>query len=461
MGREKFQRRDISTTVEEENEQASSIPQATWTSNGNCDQEGGQNSPTAGGNTVPDIEEASKSAVHDAMAPLEPEPIAVMTTRTTTCANDNNNSPIPRKIPSRLYTSSTISSNESNERPSSQRSTGCRSRAREEDSIRDIWFNIRQNISTSLRESRPTPPPQQQQVQRPGAVAIRGINAREESNWTNSGYDSDIPPERVNADGDAEVPSQDNKPETLLLEATLVQEQEESPLLTATAESAFSKRCQLMTLLGAVMLGVSGGGIAVAFLTGNSSPGDSNNKILDPSIGIVEGATTTTVPTMSPRSEPTFSSPPKAIESRAELRAAVDRYLVDNSPASSVFQEYGFPIGSWNVSLVTDFSSVFDGDFRNSLAREFNDDISEWDTSVATTMYRMFRGTFRGGPLVSSKIGVYSKRSHSVMSSDAKVHKNSTRHSTNGMCPMSMIWVACFTMPMLLISLLMRGMSVM
>lgn len=230
-------------------------------------------------------------------------------------------------------------------------------------------------------------------MQRPGAVAIRGINAREESNWTNSGYGSDIPPERVNADDNAEVPSQDNKPETLLVEATLVQEQEESPLLTATAESAFSKRCQLMTLLGAVLLGVSGGGIAVAFLTGNAQPGDS-----DPSIGVVEGATTTTVPTMSPTPKLTFSPPPKAIESRAELRAAVDRYLVDNSPASSVFQEYGFPIGSWNVSLVTDFSSVFDGDVRNSLAREFNDDISEWDTSVATTMYRMFRGMFRRGP---------------------------------------------------------------
>jgi hypothetical protein len=80
-----------------------------------------------------------------------------------------------------------------------------------------------------------------------------------------------------------------------------------------------------------------------------------------------------------------------------ELRIAVDKYLLDSSPTSNVAAIYGYPIGTWNVSLVVDFGFVFDAD-RNSMTATFDDDLSGWDTSSAETMERMFAGatTFRG-----------------------------------------------------------------
>jgi surface protein len=80
-----------------------------------------------------------------------------------------------------------------------------------------------------------------------------------------------------------------------------------------------------------------------------------------------------------------------------ELRIAVDKYLLDSSPISNVAAIYGYPIGTWNVSLVVDFGFVFDAD-RNSMTAMFDDDLSGWDTSSAETMERMFAGatSFRG-----------------------------------------------------------------
>merc|ERR1712216_985744 len=44
------------------------------------------------------------------------------------------------------------------------------------------------------------------------------------------------------------------------------------------------------------------------------------------------------------------------------------------------------PIQTWDVSIVTDMSNVFEG------AEDFNGDVSEWDTSGVTTMSNMFKG---------------------------------------------------------------------
>lgn len=50
---------------------------------------------------------------------------------------------------------------------------------------------------------------------------------------------------------------------------------------------------------------------------------------------------------------------------------------------------YGWPIGKWNVSRITNFSRLFWNQ------RSFNEDICEWDVSNATTLYGMFRGAER------------------------------------------------------------------
>ena len=79
---------------------------------------------------------------------------------------------------------------------------------------------------------------------------------------------------------------------------------------------------------------------------------------------------------------------PRAFENGNELRITVRQYIktVENpKDAESIARTYGWPIGKWDVSHVTDFSGMFD------LCSTFNDDISDWNTSNATTMDYMFR----------------------------------------------------------------------
>ena len=66
---------------------------------------------------------------------------------------------------------------------------------------------------------------------------------------------------------------------------------------------------------------------------------------------------------------------------RDALRAAISEYLAD---AASANAKHG-DINLWDVSQVTDFSSLFEG------AETFNADISNWDLSAATSMKKMFQ----------------------------------------------------------------------
>lgn len=87
-----------------------------------------------------------------------------------------------------------------------------------------------------------------------------------------------------------------------------------------------------------------------------------------------------------------------AFQSNVELNRAVDDYLAgDSSKSSTVAQEYGHPIGVWNVQYLTNFSHVFDAR-RNPLAATFNEDLNSWNVARATTMEGMFFGaeTFNG-----------------------------------------------------------------
>lgn len=81
---------------------------------------------------------------------------------------------------------------------------------------------------------------------------------------------------------------------------------------------------------------------------------------------------------------------------REELANAVDAYLLNNAPGTEVAARYGWPIGSWCVSNVTDFSRLFLN------ATEFNEDLSGWDTSRASSMHGTFEmATSFNQPLMS------------------------------------------------------------
>ena len=76
---------------------------------------------------------------------------------------------------------------------------------------------------------------------------------------------------------------------------------------------------------------------------------------------------------------------------RTELRNAISQFLNDgcsddNNCKNTVVQNYGWPIGSWCVSNVTDMSLMF------SDLISFNEDLSSWDVSQVTDMRKMFVG---------------------------------------------------------------------
>jgi surface protein len=81
-----------------------------------------------------------------------------------------------------------------------------------------------------------------------------------------------------------------------------------------------------------------------------------------------------------------------AFGTTAELLSAVDAFMLDSSATSDVAVTYGYPIGNWDVSRITDFDELFSGK-RNPNMLVFNADLSNWDVSSATTMRAMFEST--------------------------------------------------------------------
>lgn len=115
-----------------------------------------------------------------------------------------------------------------------------------------------------------------------------------------------------------------------------------------------------------------------------SSPTTARVATPSPTMIITEEPTSSPVtPTPVPTPKPTESFG-RPIENGASLRAAVDNYLLDPTGGLTA-EDYGHPIGNWNVSLVTDFSNVFDATrLFNSESATFNEDISRWDGACGT-----------------------------------------------------------------------------
>lgn len=67
-----------------------------------------------------------------------------------------------------------------------------------------------------------------------------------------------------------------------------------------------------------------------------------------------------------------------------ELRSAVQTYLTSKFYPQDLADKYGWPIGQWDVSQISDFSHLF------AKRTAFNEDISQWNMSRATNLDFMF-----------------------------------------------------------------------
>eukprot|EP00546_Thalassionema_frauenfeldii_P007092 CAMPEP_0178925740 /NCGR_PEP_ID=MMETSP0786-20121207/18100_1 /TAXON_ID=186022 /ORGANISM="Thalassionema frauenfeldii, Strain CCMP 1798" /LENGTH=188 /DNA_ID=CAMNT_0020600695 /DNA_START=76 /DNA_END=639 /DNA_ORIENTATION=- len=70
---------------------------------------------------------------------------------------------------------------------------------------------------------------------------------------------------------------------------------------------------------------------------------------------------------------------------KKELIGRIREYCADKAKfADGIASTYGWPIGNWNVSQITDFSRALQNESN------FNEDIRTWNISNATTLRRMF-----------------------------------------------------------------------
>ena len=222
---------------------------------------------------------------------------------------------------------------------------------------------------------------------KPGAVAVDGISRRRRFSSESSSCSSV-------SDGQGRMATETETMSPVIV-ATLVrrhrddddddddeEEKEDEAKVTrqkpvvpsATARAAMSRRCIVGLVLGAVLLFAA---ITTGIVLAIVGMGGDDKQQQSPAV----------------QSTPTASPTPfsfRAFTNTKELYLAVNEYLVNNSPDTYTAQQYGHPIGTWNVSLVTDFSRLFASDRTASLSVTFNEDITEWDTSRAVDMTGLF-----------------------------------------------------------------------
>jgi surface protein len=79
-----------------------------------------------------------------------------------------------------------------------------------------------------------------------------------------------------------------------------------------------------------------------------------------------------------------------AFQSKQELKDTIRKYSLcktghcDRDTMEEIAFTYGYPIGTWDVSQVTDMSSLFED------MDSFNEYIGSWDVSNVTDMNQMF-----------------------------------------------------------------------
>ena len=88
-------------------------------------------------------------------------------------------------------------------------------------------------------------------------------------------------------------------------------------------------------------------------------------------------------------------------ETNIELRSAIQDYLSQTTSSgrrqTDAAEKYGYPMGTWCVSRLDDFSYVFFGAKFNGLIDD--ETLGNWDTRNAITMEGMFKNSDYDGDL--------------------------------------------------------------
>ena len=219
---------------------------------------------------------------------------------------------------------------------------------------------------------------------RPGAFPVDGFSSREEPS-------TDLPaPDIENGPGIQLRDSQQEQSSVDLpiIEATKVEESSSfqfeqaavarKELPVAEAKATWSRCTTITAVAGLVVITGTIIGVVVATMSGSSStePATFSPTTYEPA---------SFVPTASPSFQ--------AFTSKDDLTDAIGNYASgkDYALLSELLSIYGYDIGEWNVSLITDFSEVFSYTNIPALAL-FNEDITQWDTSQAISMNSCFEG---------------------------------------------------------------------
>lgn len=117
-------------------------------------------------------------------------------------------------------------------------------------------------------------------------------------------------------------------------------------------------------------------------ITSSQTRGSGNNRA---TVAIEEGELLGGGDATSSISMVEYWNDPKCFESTEELRAAVARYQNKDVYDAQLAQRYGWPIGNWCVSSITDFSNLF------TQHRYFDEPLEQWDMSSATDLSGMFQ----------------------------------------------------------------------
>ena len=168
------------------------------------------------------------------------------------------------------------------------------------------------------------------------------------------------------------------------------------PVVAATAGIAQTTDTKSHTILRWIILVAVGGIIAVAVITsvvlchdgncgGTNSPSSSSSSSSPPMNGTNINQTATAY----------FEDDLMALQNAVDdyytallaSNGSTDHEHFRNTP---VVRQHGHLLSQWDVSRVTNFSSLFDGKRNERFIDTFNEDLGNWNVSSAVDMFRMF-----------------------------------------------------------------------